>query len=229
MPANERPSSGARVRLAGQPHWPHSVRDMLAQSRGRTLSISEKAWLDKSCKHLSTEAALVDRISRAQAYAAIWEAVNQLSDDMIRDQGSANSLAPQDTAEVVMTLNPPVQPYHWTFRRVMWATLVLASVALSFWLLYRFNQVVFVVFTAIVMGTVIRPVVTWLHQRGVPQIAGVILVYLLLLALLIGFVLLLFPLIVEQGTTIAAAVPDYYQSLRQWMVSSSQSIDSALE
>jgi len=48
--------------------------------------------------------------------------------------------------------------------------------------------------------------------------AGVILVYLLLLALLISFVLLLFPLIVEQGTTIAAAVPGYYQSLREWMV-----------
>ena len=100
----------------------------------------------------------------------------------------------------------------------MWATLVLVFVALSFWLLYRFNQVVFILFIAIVMGTVIRPVVTWLHRRGLPRIAGVILVYLLLLALLIGFVLLLFPLIVEQGTTIAAAVPGYYQSLREWMV-----------
>ena len=89
---------------------------------------------------------------------------------------------------------------------------------LSFWLLYRFYQVVFILFIAIVMGTVIRPVVTWLHRRGLPRIAGVILVYLLLLALLIGFVLLLFPLIVEQGTTIAAAVPGYYQSLREWMV-----------
>jgi len=99
----------------------------------------------------------------------------------------------------------------------MWATLVLVFVALSFWLLYRFNQVVFILFIAIVLGTVIRPVVTWLHRRGLPRIAGVILVYLLLLALLISFVLLLFPLIVEQGTTIAAAVPGYYQSLREWM------------
>jgi len=48
--------------------------------------------------------------------------------------------------------------------------------------------------------------------------AGVILVYFMLLALLIGFVLLLFPLLVEQGTTIAAAVPGYYQSLREGMV-----------
>ena len=116
-----------------------------------------------------------------------------------------------------MTLHPPSQPYPWTFRRVMWATLVLVFVALGFWLLYRFNQVVFILFIAIVIGTVIRPVVAWLHRRGLPRIAGVILVYLVLLALLISFVLLLFPLIVEQGTTIAAAVPGYYQNLREWM------------
>ena len=116
-----------------------------------------------------------------------------------------------------MTIQQPLQPYQWTFRRVMWVTLVLVFVALSFWLLYRFNQVVFILFIAIVMGTVIRPVVTWLYRRGLPRIAGVILVYLMLFVLLIGFALLLFPLIVEQGTTIAAAVPGYYQSLREWM------------
>ena len=99
----------------------------------------------------------------------------------------------------------------------MGATLVLVFIALGFWLLYRFHQVVFILFIAIIIGTVIRPAVTWLYRRGLPQIAGVILVYLLLLALITGFVLLLFPLIVEQGTTIAAAVPGYYQSLRDWM------------
>jgi len=56
-----------------------SVRDMLTQSRGRALTASEKVWLDKSLERLSTEAALVDRISRSQAHAAIWEAVNQLN------------------------------------------------------------------------------------------------------------------------------------------------------
>lgn len=116
-----------------------------------------------------------------------------------------------------MALDPPSPSLQWTFRRVMWATLVLAFVALGFWLLYRFHLVVFILFVAIVMGTVIRPVVTWLHRRGLPGTAGVILIFLLLLALLIGAVLSLAPLIVEQGATIAAAVPGYYQSLRAWM------------
>src|SRR3990172_5461364 len=117
-----------------------------------------------------------------------------------------------------MELYSPSQPYDWTFRRVVWATLTLVFVALSVWLLYRFTQVVFTFFIAIVIGTVIRPAAAWLHQRGLPRIAGIILVYLLLLALLIGFLFLLLPLIVDQGTTITAAMPGYYQILREWMV-----------
>jgi predicted PurR-regulated permease PerM len=111
----------------------------------------------------------------------------------------------------------PAQAGKWTFRRVVWATLLLVFVALGFWLLYRFYQVVFILFVAILMGTVIRPIVTWLHQRGLPRIGGVILVFLLMLALLIGFVFLLFPIIIQQGTTIVNALPGYYQSLREWM------------
>src|SRR4026208_2625405 len=117
-----------------------------------------------------------------------------------------------------MTLHPPPLPYDWRFRRVVWATLVFTSIILGFWLLYRFNQVVFILLIAIVIGTVIRPAVAWLHQRGFPRLVGVVLVYLLLLVLLAGFLLLLFPLLVEQSITITAAAPGYYQNLREWMV-----------
>src|SRR5512133_118917 len=113
---------------------------------------------------------------------------------------------------------PPMQFESWTFRRVVWATLVFVSVVFGFWLLYRFSQVVFTLFIAIVVGTLIRPVVAWLHRRGLPRMVGIILVYLLILALFAGFVVLLFPLIAGQSATITAAVPGYYQNLREWMV-----------
>ncbi|MEP7133880.1 MAG: AI-2E family transporter [Chloroflexota bacterium] len=116
-----------------------------------------------------------------------------------------------------MTVNSPSQS-DWTFQRVVWATLVLVSVLLGFWLLYRFYHVIFILFIAIVIGTVLRPAVGWLYQRGLPQWAGVILIYSLLLILLLGFLLLVFPLIVEQGTTISVAIPGYYQNLRAWMI-----------
>jgi predicted PurR-regulated permease PerM len=117
-----------------------------------------------------------------------------------------------------MISSTPSKVSQWTFRRVMWATLVLVCVALSFWLLYRFYQVVFILYIAVVIGTVIRPVSSWFNRRGLSRTASVILVYLLLLALLVGFVLLLFPLIIDQGTTMVAAVPGYYHDLREWMV-----------
>jgi predicted PurR-regulated permease PerM len=116
-----------------------------------------------------------------------------------------------------MTIPSPSQPNSWNFRRVVWATLVLVFVALGFWLLYRFNQIVFLLLIAIMLGTVIRPVVTWLNRRGLPRLPGVMLVFFLLLILLIGFVLLAFPLIVTQATTIAAAMPGYYHGLRGGM------------
>jgi predicted PurR-regulated permease PerM len=129
-----------------------------------------------------------------------------------------------------MAVNTVSPSYDWTFRRVVWATLVLISVVLGFWLIYRFNQVIFTLFVAVVIGTVIRPAVAWLHQRGLPQTVGVILVYLVMLLLLTGFLLLLFPLISTQSTTIAAAVPDYYQNLREWVIENpNQSLASLRE
>jgi predicted PurR-regulated permease PerM len=117
-----------------------------------------------------------------------------------------------------MAIHLPPQLDRWTFRRVVWATLVLICIGISFWLIYRFSYIVFILFISIVMGTVMRPVVTWLHRRKIPRVAGVVFVYLLLLTLLISFVVVLFPLVIEQGTTIASEVPGYYQNLREWMV-----------
>ncbi len=117
-----------------------------------------------------------------------------------------------------MAFLPPSKPYDWTFRRVVWATLVIVLVALSVWVLYRFNQVIFLFFIAIVMGTVTRPAVAWLHRRKLSSTVAAILVYLLLLAFVIGFVLLVFPLIADQSGKITAALPGYYQSFREWLV-----------
>jgi predicted PurR-regulated permease PerM len=109
-----------------------------------------------------------------------------------------------------------VEPHEWTYRRVVGTTLALLSVIAAFWLAYRLYQVIFVVFVSLVLGTVIRPFVDWLNRRGVSRRVGVILIYVLMLSLLVGFALLLIPVIVEQSATITVAMPGYYQGLRTW-------------
>jgi predicted PurR-regulated permease PerM len=112
------------------------------------------------------------------------------------------------------------QPYQWTFRRVVGATLVFSIVAFCFYLLFRFYQVVFILFIAVVIGTVLRPLANWLAQRGFSRMASVILVYLAILLIVAGFLWLLSPLVFKQGTTILGEVPLFYQSLRTWMADS---------
>jgi predicted PurR-regulated permease PerM len=112
------------------------------------------------------------------------------------------------------------QPYEWTFRRVVGATLVFSFVALCFYLLFRFYQVVFILFIAVVIGTVLRPVANWLTRRGFSRMASVILVYLAILIFVVGFLWLLFPLIFKQGATMLADVPLFYQGLRTWLAES---------
>jgi len=119
-----------------------------------------------------------------------------------------------------MTAPTIPQTYNWSFRRVVGATLIFAAVAFGFWLVYHFYQVVFILFIAIVIGTVIRPVANWLNQKGVPRIAGVMLIYLVLILLFMGFLWLLFPVIFSQASTIAREIPAFYQSLRESLMQS---------
>ncbi len=67
----------SREQLAEPEALAHSVRDLLAQSRGRTLSAGEQTWLDQACQRLSMEIALVDHVSISEARAAVWEVVAQ--------------------------------------------------------------------------------------------------------------------------------------------------------
>lgn len=117
-----------------------------------------------------------------------------------------------------MEPNSSQQPAQWTFRRVMWVTLIFAFVAFCFWLLFRFHQVLFILFITIILGTVIRPIVTWMNRRGLPRNLGVMILFLLLFIIFVSIFVLLVPLVFEQGSTIVAALPGYYQTLREWIL-----------
>ena len=119
-----------------------------------------------------------------------------------------------------MTKNLQSSLNQWTFRRVVGATLVFVGVLLCFWLLYRFYLVVFIAFIAIIIGTVIRPIVNWLYLHKLPKVVGVLLVYFIMFALVIAFLFLLFPLVFDQGLTIINSMPEYYQAIRAWLESS---------
>jgi predicted PurR-regulated permease PerM len=108
----------------------------------------------------------------------------------------------------------------WTTNQVVLATIFVVCVFLIFWLLYRLREVLFLFFVAIVVGTAIRPAVEWLHRRGVSRANGVIIIYILIAALVAGFVAMVVPLLADQAAGISETLPEYYLSFRSWLINS---------
>jgi predicted PurR-regulated permease PerM len=108
----------------------------------------------------------------------------------------------------------------WTTKQVILATLFVVCVFLSLWLLYRFRTVVFLFFIAIVIGTTIRPAVEWFYRRGLSRPVGIMIIYGLIAALLVGFLALVVPLIIDQFTQLSQNFPDYQVNFRRALVES---------
>jgi predicted PurR-regulated permease PerM len=105
----------------------------------------------------------------------------------------------------------------WHPRRVIGATLTALLVAVGFYLLYRFTNVLFVLFVAAVFATAIRPAVLWLERHHVPQRLGILAMYLLIGLVTLGVIGVLTPLLVTQVTTLSAELPTYYSNFREWL------------
>ena len=111
-------------------------------------------------------------------------------------------------------------PSTWTTRRIILATLVVLLVVIGFLLLYRFRLVVVIVFSGIVVSMAMAPGVDWLHRHRLPRALSVIMIYLVLLVVLIGFIVLLVPPIVEQLSAAVPKIENYYRDLKSALVSS---------
>src|SRR5215207_2063451 len=119
-----------------------------------------------------------------------------------------------------MKSSPSERVVTWTTSQVVLATIFVVCVFLTFWLLYRLRDVLFLFFVAIVVGTAIRPAVEWMHRRGVPRATGIILIYILIAILVVGFMAMIVPLLADQATEISRTAPEYYTNFRTALIDS---------
>jgi predicted PurR-regulated permease PerM len=108
----------------------------------------------------------------------------------------------------------------WTTSQVVHATVFVVCVFLTFWLLYRLRLLIFLLFAAVVLGTALRPGVEWLQRRGISRVTGIIILYLLIAIILIGFLVLTFPLLADQALQLSNQLPEYYTQVRGLLVNS---------
>lgn len=107
-----------------------------------------------------------------------------------------------------------------TFKEALGAVILFLLVLAGFFGVYRFHHLLFTLFVAIIFGTMARPIHQWLINRRLPKYLVSTLMLVGLLALVIGFVLLLLPLLSSQYQTLFSAIPRYYSIIRDWIASS---------
>jgi predicted PurR-regulated permease PerM len=105
-------------------------------------------------------------------------------------------------------------------RQIVAGTVTVIAIALAFWLLYRFHQVVIIFFAALVISTAIQPLTRRLHRYGLPRPVSVVVVYLFFLVGVAGLIWALAPVALSQITRLAATLPDLYADLRDGMLDS---------
>ena len=107
-----------------------------------------------------------------------------------------------------------------TFKEALGAVILFLLVLAGFFGVYRFHHLLFTLFVAIIFGTMARPIHQWLINRRLPKYLVSTLMLVGLLALVIGFVLLLLPVLSSQYQTLFSAIPRYYSIIRDWIASS---------
>ena len=107
-----------------------------------------------------------------------------------------------------------------TFKEALGAGILFLLVLAGFFGIYRFHHLLFTLFVAIIFGTMARPIHQWLINRRLPKYLVSTLMLVGLLALVIGFVLLLLPVLSSQYQTLFSAIPRYYSIIRDWIASS---------
>lgn len=112
----------------------------------------------------------------------------------------------------------PTRERSWYPRRVIVATLTVLAVVGAFWLLYRFSNVLFLLFVSIVLATALRPAVRWFERFNIAPPLAVGVLYLVAAALAVAAFFATAPLLVEQGTSVALEAPKYYAQLREELI-----------
>ncbi len=112
------------------------------------------------------------------------------------------------------TLNLP------TPRQAVEATLIVVAILLGLWMLWRFRFVALAIIAAAFLHVGMKPAVAALQRRGMRRAAGVSIVYALLLVAVVGFLLVLAPMLSAQVGKFTAELPDYYRLVRNGMLTS---------
>ncbi len=105
----------------------------------------------------------------------------------------------------------------WLPRAFLLAAATITGLLAAFWVLERLQGLLTVLLVSLFLAFAIEPAVNWLARRGMRRGPATGLVFLVLTALVVGFLWTLGALLVEQVTTLVKNAPEYADRGVEWI------------
>ncbi len=105
----------------------------------------------------------------------------------------------------------------WLPRAFLLAGATITGLLAAFWVLERLQGLLTVLLVSLFLAFAIEPAVNWLARRGMRRGPATGLVFLVLTALVVGFLWTLGALLVEQVTTLVKNAPEYADRGVDWI------------
>jgi len=93
----------------------------------------------------------------------------------------------------------------------------ILAVLLLVYFAYLIQDILAILFIAVILSSAIDPWVDWMQKRGLPRTLGISLIYLLMLGVLGTAVYLIIPPIMEQANQLARDLPTYVDRLGEFL------------
>lgn len=87
------------------------------------------------------------------------------------------------------------------------------AIILLFWFLYTIKDIIAVIFVAFVLASALDPWIDALQKRKIPRGVGILIIYLVMLAVISLTFALIIPPIIEQTKQITNSFPEYFEKI----------------
>ncbi len=88
-------------------------------------------------------------------------------------------------------------------------------IVLGVWFLWFVRDIVGILVAAMLLAALIGPFADWFEKRSIPRGLAVLIVYVLLISITLALLLLMIPVVTEQGTQLVANLGQYYDEAAQ--------------
>jgi len=105
------------------------------------------------------------------------------------------------------------------WRRIAIVVGIIVLFVLALWFAARIPKTMTIFVIALFLASAVHPVSRRLEERRIPRPFAIAIVFTLLIVIVIGFIVIVMPMLFAQSQALLANVPEYIKTTETWMLS----------